>query len=65
MASSLKIAFIGIGLMGNHMARNLLKAGHELFIWNRTPPKLRRLKKMALIYAQALKRLSHRQILSS
>ena len=45
MASSLKIAFIGIGLMGNHMARNLLKAGHELFIWNRTPAKAEALKK--------------------
>ena len=31
-----QIAFLGIGLMGNHMARNLLKAGHSLSAWNRT-----------------------------
>ena len=36
MSSPSKIAFIGIGLMGNHMARNLLNAGHEVFVWNRT-----------------------------
>ena len=36
MSSPYKIAFIGIGLMGNHMARNLLNAGHEVFVWNRT-----------------------------
>ena len=36
MSSPSKIAFIGIGLMGNHMARNLLGAGHEVFVWNRT-----------------------------
>ena len=33
------IAFLGIGLMGNHMARNLLKAGYEVHIWNRTTAK--------------------------
>ena len=36
MSSPSKIAFIGIGLMGNHMARNLLNAGHEVLVWNRT-----------------------------
>jgi 2-hydroxy-3-oxopropionate reductase len=30
------IAFLGIGLMGNHMARNILKAGYSLSAWNRT-----------------------------
>lgn len=33
------IAFIGIGLMGSHMARNLLSAGFQLQIWNRTRAK--------------------------
>ena len=32
----MKIAFIGLGNMGEHMARNLLKAGHGLTVWNRT-----------------------------
>lgn len=30
------IAFLGIGLMGNHMARNMLQAGYTLSAWNRT-----------------------------
>ena len=31
-----KIGFIGLGLMGRPMAANLLKAGYELTVWNRT-----------------------------
>lgn len=31
-----KIAFLGTGTMGLPMARNLLKAGHDLRAWNRT-----------------------------
>lgn len=30
------IAFLGIGLMGLHQARNLLRAGYPLVAWNRT-----------------------------
>jgi 3-hydroxyisobutyrate dehydrogenase len=30
----MKIAFIGLGHMGNPMARNLLKAGHELIVFD-------------------------------
>ncbi len=32
-----KIAFLGLGAMGSRMAANVLKAGHELTVWNRTP----------------------------
>jgi len=32
----MKIGFIGLGSMGSGMARNLLKAGHELTVYNRT-----------------------------
>lgn len=31
----MKIAFIGLGIMGKPMAKNLLKAGHELFVYDR------------------------------
>lgn len=34
-----RIGFIGIGLMGGHMARHLLEAGHPLTIWNRSRKK--------------------------
>lgn len=34
-----RIGFIGLGLMGRHMARHLLDAGHPLTIWNRSPEK--------------------------
>jgi 3-hydroxyisobutyrate dehydrogenase-like beta-hydroxyacid dehydrogenase len=32
----MKIAFLGLGNMGHHMAGHLLKAGHEVTVWNRT-----------------------------
>jgi 2-hydroxy-3-oxopropionate reductase len=33
------IAFLGIGLMGKPMASNLLKAGYQVTVWNRTTSK--------------------------
>ena len=35
----MKIGFIGLGAMGVGIAHNLLKAGHELSVWNRTASK--------------------------
>src|ERR1019366_1813002 len=32
----MKIAFLGLGKMGSHMARRLLEAGHDVTVWNRT-----------------------------
>jgi 6-phosphogluconate dehydrogenase (decarboxylating) len=33
----MKVGFIGLGNMGSGMAANLLKAGHTLTVYNRTP----------------------------
>jgi 3-hydroxyisobutyrate dehydrogenase len=33
----MKIAFLGLGIMGRPMAANLVKAGHQVTVWNRTP----------------------------
>jgi 3-hydroxyisobutyrate dehydrogenase-like beta-hydroxyacid dehydrogenase len=33
----MRIAFLGLGIMGQPMASNLVKAGHEVTVWNRTP----------------------------
>ena len=35
----MRVAFLGLGIMGRPMAANLVKAGHELSVWNRTPGK--------------------------
>ncbi|HTV80287.1 MAG TPA: NAD(P)-dependent oxidoreductase [Steroidobacteraceae bacterium] len=35
----MKIGFIGLGHMGAGMAANLIKAGHEVTVYNRTPAK--------------------------
>ncbi|MFZ0802406.1 MAG: NAD(P)-dependent oxidoreductase [Terriglobales bacterium] len=35
----MRIAFLGLGIMGRAMALNLVKAGHEVTVWNRTPGK--------------------------
>jgi 3-hydroxyisobutyrate dehydrogenase-like beta-hydroxyacid dehydrogenase len=34
-----KVGFVGLGQMGGAIARNLLKAGHELTVWNRSADK--------------------------
>ncbi|MGH9570426.1 MAG: NAD(P)-dependent oxidoreductase [Candidatus Angelobacter sp.] len=35
----MRVAFLGMGIMGRPMAVNLVKGGHEVTIWNRTPGK--------------------------
>ncbi len=32
----MRVAFLGLGIMGHPMASNLVKAGHEVTVWNRT-----------------------------
>src|SRR5262245_59005251 len=39
----MRVAFIGLGAMGSHMARNLARAGHLNGLWNRTAEKSRAL----------------------
>ena len=38
-----KVGFVGLGLMGMPMARNLMRAGYELMVFNRSPGKAREL----------------------
>lgn len=33
----MKIGFCGLGIMGSGMCANLVRAGHEVRVWNRTP----------------------------
>jgi len=33
----MKVGFIGLGAMGSAMASNLIKAGYEVTVWNRSP----------------------------
>jgi len=35
----MKIGFLGLGKMGAGMAANLLRAGHQVTVWNRSPQK--------------------------
>lgn len=39
MNANRKVTVLGTGIMGAAMARNLLKAGHEVHVWNRDPAK--------------------------
>jgi 3-hydroxyisobutyrate dehydrogenase-like beta-hydroxyacid dehydrogenase len=33
----MEVGFIGLGEMGSAMVANLIKAGHEVYVWNRSP----------------------------
>jgi len=35
----MRVAFLGLGIMGQPMAANLAKAGHDVVAWNRSPGK--------------------------
>src|ERR1700682_1915310 len=38
-----KLGFLGLGIMGYPMARNLLRAGHEVALWSNTASKAKQL----------------------
>ncbi|GFY56570.1 putative oxidoreductase GLYR1 homolog [Trichonephila inaurata madagascariensis] len=37
--TSKKIGFVGLGMMGQRIVKNLLHSGHDISVWNRTPEK--------------------------
>ena len=36
---AMEVGFLGLGIMGTAMARNLLKKGFKVTVWNRSPAK--------------------------
>jgi 3-hydroxyisobutyrate dehydrogenase-like beta-hydroxyacid dehydrogenase len=42
----MEIGFIGLGAMGKAMASNLIKAGHRVCVWNRSPDPVNALRKI-------------------
>ena len=51
----MQIGFIGIGLMGFPMAKNLLKSGYKLKVFNRTQDKAERLKEFGAEVSTSIK----------
>ena len=51
----MKLAMIGLGRMGMNMAKRLLKGGHQVIAYNRTPEKTKQLVKDGAIGAYSLK----------
>jgi len=39
---SVRVGIVGLGIMGSGMAGNLLAAGHQVSVWNRTPSRAER-----------------------
>lgn len=50
----MRVGFIGLGVMGEPMARNLLHAGHALLVWNRSPGKCEALRNAGAAVAPTL-----------
>ena len=52
----MSVGFIGLGIMGEGMALNLLKSGRSLAVWNRTHSKCEALAASAAGKARAMSR---------
>jgi len=55
-----KIGFIGLGIMGKPMAKNLIKAGFPLTVWNRTASKMKELIEMGAKGASSPKEVAEK-----
>ncbi|MBX3117686.1 MAG: NAD(P)-dependent oxidoreductase [Fimbriimonadaceae bacterium] len=53
-----RIGFIGLGVMGGPMAGHLLKAGHDVTVWARTPAKAKPLADQGAAIAESLEELA-------
>jgi 3-hydroxyisobutyrate dehydrogenase-like beta-hydroxyacid dehydrogenase len=51
---SMRIGFIGLGQMGSGMAANLVKAGHDVTVYNRSPEKVSALAQQGARVAQSV-----------
>jgi len=56
----LRIGFIGLGIMGKPMAKNLVKAGHELTVFDIVKPPLTELEAVGAKIARSCKEASER-----
>ncbi|MFQ5604255.1 MAG: NAD(P)-dependent oxidoreductase [bacterium] len=54
----MKMGFVGLGIMGKSMSSNLLKAGFDLTVWNRTPEKTKPLRELGAKVADSLPALA-------
>lgn len=41
LPSQMKFGFLGLGIMGSGIVKNLLNSGHKVVVWNRTASKVR------------------------
>ena len=49
----MNVGFIGLGSMGSAMAANLVKAGHSVSVWNRSPEPAQKLEGVEILPSQA------------
>jgi 3-hydroxyisobutyrate dehydrogenase-like beta-hydroxyacid dehydrogenase len=59
----MKIGFIGLGHMGSAMAANLVKAGHDVTVFNRTPEKRRALLELGAHEARSVADACHGEVI--
>lgn len=55
-----RVGFIGLGVMGKHMATNLVRGGFAVTVWNRTRSKMNDLLKMGAAGAESPKDVAER-----
>jgi 2-hydroxy-3-oxopropionate reductase len=53
-----RVGFIGLGAMGNPMSKNLLKAGFDLTVWNRTESKMKEIVELGAKSAHSAKEVA-------
>ena len=56
----MQLAMIGLGRMGMNMVRRLLRGGHEVIVYNRTPQKTQEIAKEGALAAYSPDELVHR-----
>ncbi|MFW6327673.1 MAG: NAD(P)-binding domain-containing protein, partial [Bacteroidota bacterium] len=54
----MKIGFIGLGIMGKPMSKNLIKANYELIVMDKNPKTVKELSSMGAVIANSPKEVA-------
>lgn len=55
----MKVGFVGTGVMGSRMVKNLLDHGYQVHVYNRTKEKLKALEEQGALQAESIASLAH------
>lgn len=63
-ASQMTFGFLGLGIMGSGIVKNLINSGHKVVVWNRTAAKVSDIRCLSILCTYLFTVFIHKQTLT-